>query len=89
MIILHLFIANLEEHWLEAIRLFETALKEELQCPLTLHVVDVLKHRRLAELNNVDATPTLIRMRPPPVKKYVGDFHDVEKVIQELDLLAS
>ena len=51
-----------------------------------LTVVDV--HDDLAAVidHRVIATPTLVRTRPPPVRRVVGDLSQSERVLRALDL---
>jgi circadian clock protein KaiB len=53
-------------------------------CELT--VVDVLERPQLAEEEKIMATPTVIRRRPLPVRRVIGDLSDPEKVVMWLDL---
>ncbi len=53
-------------------------------CELT--VIDVLERPQLAEDERVLATPTLIRRRPLPLRRVIGDMSDREKVGFWLDL---
>lgn len=51
-----------------------------------LIVIDVLEHPELAEEDKILATPTLIRLSPPPLRRVIGDLTDTEKVLWGLDL---
>ena len=57
-------------------------LEEGLSYPYTLKVIDIFKHPEQTEANQVSATPTLIRVLPQPVRRIVGNFEDMEKVLQ-------
>jgi circadian clock protein KaiB len=54
------------------------------RCELT--IVDVLERPELAEREKILATPTVIRNRPLPRRRVIGDLSDQEKVVLELDL---
>ncbi len=54
--------------------------------PYTLKVIDVLKHPEDAERNQITATPTLVRVWPLPIRRLVGDFNDLDKVLNLLIL---
>ena len=54
------------------------------RCALT--IVDVLERPQLAERERVLATPTVIRERPLPRRRIIGDLSDGAKVALELDL---
>jgi circadian clock protein KaiB len=50
-------------------------------------VIDVLKQPQLAEDDKILATPTLIKILPPPVARIIGDLSNKEKVLLGLDLV--
>ncbi len=54
------------------------------QCELT--VIDVLERPQLAEDERILATPTVIRRRPLPLRRVIGDLSDRGKVVLWLDL---
>jgi circadian clock protein KaiB len=51
-------------------------------------VIDVIKQPQLAEDDKILATPTLIKILPPPVARIIGDLSDREKVLLGLDFVA-
>lgn len=51
-----------------------------------LDVIDVTERPDLAEAERVLATPTLIRHRPLPRRKIVGDLSDWETVALTIDI---
>lgn len=51
-----------------------------------LEIVDVLEHPELAEQDRILATPTLIRLVPPPSVRIVGDLSDENLVLYQLDI---
>jgi len=53
-------------------------------CELT--VIDVLERPQAAEDERILATPTVIRRRPLPLRRVIGDLSDPDKVIAWLDL---
>lgn len=53
-------------------------------CEIT--VIDVLEFPALAEKDRVLATPTLIKLSPPPARRLIGDLSDQAMVISLLDL---
>lgn len=53
---------------------------------VSFEVVDVLEHPELAAAEHVMATPALIRHRPLPRRKIIGDLGDWERVSLALDL---
>lgn len=51
-----------------------------------LTVIDVLEQPQLAEDEKILATPTLIKVLPPPLRRIIGDLSDTENVLIGLDL---
>jgi circadian clock protein KaiB len=51
-------------------------------------MVDLVKHPKLAESEQIVAVPTLIKKLPPPLRTLIGDFSDTEKVLIGLDLFS-
>jgi len=49
-------------------------------------VIDLLENPRLAAYDQMLAVPTLIKMHPPPVRSFVGDFSDTERLLDVLQL---
>jgi len=63
-------------------------LDEDYKGVYSLKVIDVIKQPQLAEDDKILATPTLIKILPPPVARIIGDLSDREKVLLGLDLVA-
>lgn len=59
-------------------------LNSSMQTPYTLKVIDIYKNPEQAELDQVAATPTLVRVWPRPVRRIVGKLDDMAKVLQVL-----
>lgn len=51
-----------------------------------LIIIDVLEQPHLAEEEKILATPTLIKISPPPLRRVIGDLSDTHKVLLGLDL---
>lgn len=49
-------------------------------------ILDVTKDPLQAEIDHILATPTLIKVYPPPQRRVIGDLSDLEKVTSALDL---
>jgi circadian clock protein KaiB len=59
---------------------------EQLAGACELTIVDVLERPHVAEDERIVATPTVIRRRPTPTRRLIGDLSDIGKVILGLDL---
>ncbi len=60
--------------------------EEDLGGRYEMAVVDVLERPQLAEDEKILATPTLIKVLPPPLRRVIGDLSDTEKVLLGLDM---
>ena len=52
----------------------------------TLEVVDLLKDPEREAEDQIIAIPTLVRVRPQPVRRLIGDLSDRKRVIVYLEL---
>lgn len=52
-----------------------------------LTIVDILEQPQAAEDDKILATPTLIKISPPPLRRIIGDLSDMEKVLLGLDMV--
>ena len=51
-----------------------------------IDVIDLLENPQLAKSDQIIAIPTLVRERPVPVKKIIGDLSNTERVLIGLDI---
>lgn len=64
-------------------------LNTSMQTPYTLKIIDIYKNPEQAEMDQVTATPTLVRAWPHPVRRIVGNLDDMRKVLQVLGAIES
>lgn len=57
----------------------------ELKDNYELEVIDVYQKPELARANQIVATPTLIKERPLPVRRYIGSLADTTGMFVEAD----
>ena len=84
--LLKLYITGQTSRSHRAIRNLHLTCEKLLAGKYDLIVIDVLEHPELAEEDKVLATPTLIRMSPPPLRRVIGDLSDTKQVLLGLDL---
>jgi circadian clock protein KaiB len=60
--------------------------EEHLANRCEFEVVDIYQHPELARTDQVIAVPTLVRSRPLPLRRMIGDLSDRDKVIRLLEL---
>ncbi len=70
-----------------AIRRVTSFCKERLAGRYELEIVDVYQKPALAKGEQIVAVPTLIKHLPLPLRQFIGDMQDEEKLLFGLDLL--
>jgi circadian clock protein KaiB len=83
---LRLYVAGQTPRSVEALANLKRICEEHLQGRYRIEVVDLLVNPALARGDQILAVPTLVRQLPPPVKKIIGDFSNIERVLVGLDL---
>ena len=84
--VLKLFVCGISPRTESAVANLKHLCDDELQGDCTLEVVDVLEQPDLAEEAKVLATPTLIKLLPPPIRRIIGDLSDREKLLVGLEI---
>ena len=84
--VLKLYVTGKTPRSEQAIENLRKICEKELTNKYKLIVADVLEHPRLAEDEKIIATPTLIKVLPPPMRRIIGDLSDSDKVLLGLDL---
>jgi len=51
-----------------------------------LQVIDVYQHPVLAEGEQIIAAPTLIKQLPLPLRRFIGDMSNTERILVGMDL---
>jgi circadian clock protein KaiB len=82
--VLRLFVSGHSPATENTLKSLHQLLEDSLRHPYTLKVIDVFKHPDQAEVNQISATPTLLRVWPGPVRRLVGDLTDIERVLRIL-----
>ena len=48
--------------------------------------MDISQHPALAEGEQIIAAPTLVKRQPLPLRRFIGDMSNTERILQGLDL---
>lgn len=83
--VLRLFVSGhsaLTEHILKTL---QAVLESSRYQPYTLQMIDVSKHPEQAEIDQVSATPTLVRVAPKPIRRLVGELDNPRAILSLLD----
>jgi circadian clock protein KaiB len=84
--VLRLYIAGLPPRSQMAIRNIKKICEEHLNGRYDLEVIDVFRHPVLAQGEQIIAAPTLIKKLPLPLRRFIGDLSDPERILVGLDL---
>ncbi len=63
-------------------------IENDLASSVTLEIIDVKLDPEAAEQHRVLATPTLIKTRPLPTRRIVGDLSDRSAVLEALGVIS-
>jgi circadian clock protein KaiB len=85
--VLRLYVAGLTPNSRRAIGNIKAICEQYLSGRYDLEVIDVFKRPVLAREEQIFATPTLVKRLPAPLRRFIGDLSEREKVLVGLDLV--
>jgi circadian clock protein KaiB len=83
---LRLYIAGLTPRSTKAIQNIRKICEEHLEGRYDLQVVDIYQQPVLAEGEQIIAAPTLIKLLPLPLRRFIGDMSNTERILVGMDL---
>jgi circadian clock protein KaiB len=83
-LVLRLYVAGNAPNSLRATANAKAICEEHLATRYQLEVVDLLKYPRRALDDGIIVTPTLLRIRPLPVQRMIGNLSDTNQVLLTL-----
>jgi circadian clock protein KaiB len=84
--VLRLYVTGSTARSTKAIQNIRAFCEKHLRGRYDLEVVDIFQQPVLAKGEQIIAAPTLIKKRPAPLRKVVGDLSNIERVLMGLDL---
>jgi circadian clock protein KaiB len=84
--VLKLYITGVTPRATRAIINIRQICEEHLQGHYELEVIDVSQHPALAEGEQIIAAPTLIKKLPLPLRRFIGDMSQTQRILLGLDL---
>ena len=84
--VLRLYITGLTTRSRQAIERVRAFCEQHLHGRYELEVIDIRQMPALARDEQIVATPTLIKVLPVPLRRFIGNLANVEKVLFGLDL---
>lgn len=88
-LILRLFIAGMNPKSKNAIENLRELCKENIDVECEIEVIDIYQQPIFAKEGKIIAAPTLIKELPLPIRRFVGDLSDKEKLLVGLDIKKS
>jgi circadian clock protein KaiB len=85
--LLRLFVSGMTPRSTAAVARLKCICHQHLEGRCDLEVIDIYQQPALAGLEQIVATPTLVRERPLPARRLVGDMSDTPRVLAGLGLL--
>jgi len=84
--VLRLYIAGLTPRSTLAIKNIRQICEEHLHDRYDLEVVDLYQQPVLAEGEQIIAAPTLIKQLPLPLRRFIGDMSNTDRILVGMDL---
>jgi circadian clock protein KaiB len=88
-VVLKLYISGPTPRSAEALVHVRELCEAALRGRYELRVVDLSQTPALASEHQIVAAPTLVRERPLPQRKFIGDMSDRAKILRRLDVVAA
>jgi circadian clock protein KaiB len=85
--LLRLYVTGMTPRSLRAIENIKIICQEHLEGRYELEIIDIYQQPELAKDRQIIAAPTLIKELPPPLRRFIGDLSDKEKILIRLDLV--
>jgi len=82
--ILYLFVAGATMRSAQAINGVKRVCAEYLKNNYELTVIDIYQQPELARREQIIAVPTLVRKRPDPLRRFIGNLMDSEHILSGL-----
>lgn len=86
--VLRLYVSGRKPRSAGAITTLTALCREHLEGRCDLEVIDVDENPKIAFREQILALPTLVKELPEPLRRFVGDLADVERILVGLDIQA-
>ena len=84
--VLKLYVTGMTPRSARAVMNIRQILDEHLQGRYELEIIDIFQQPQLAQGEQIIAAPTLIKKLPLPIRKFIGDMSETERILVGLDL---
>jgi circadian clock protein KaiB len=84
--VLRLYVSGMTPNSQRAIENIRKICAEHLEGRYQLEIIDIYQQPIFAKEGQIVAAPTLVKELPPPLRKFIGDFSQKEKILLGLDI---
>jgi circadian clock protein KaiB len=84
--VLRLYIAGTTPRSTRAVMNIKEICEKSLSSRYDLEIIDIYQQPGMAKEQQIIAAPTLIKELPPPLRKFIGDMSNTEKILVGLNL---
>jgi circadian clock protein KaiB len=84
--VLRLYITGTTPQSMRAVVNIRRICEEYMQGRYELEIIDLSQHPALAEGEQIIAAPTLIKQFPLPLRRFIGDLSQTDRILLGLDL---
>ena len=84
--VLRLYIAGTSSKSMRAVANIKEICESSLKNRYDLEVIDIYQQPVLMKGEQIIAAPTLVKKLPLPLRKFIGDMSDTERILVGLDL---
>ena len=84
--VLRLYVSGMSPNSQRAIENVRKICAENLEGRYQLEIIDIYQQPIFAKEGQIVATPTLVKELPEPLRKFVGDLSQTERILLGLDI---
>src|SRR5690242_19036948 len=84
--VLRLYVSGTTPRSMRAVVNVRKICEEHLRGRYDLKIIDILQHPKAAEGEQIIAAPTLIKKLPLPLRRFIGDMSQTERLLLGLEL---
>jgi len=84
--VLRLYVSGMTPNSQRAIENVRKICKVHLEGRYQLEIIDIYQQPIFAKEGQIVAAPTLVKELPPPLRKFIGDMSQTERLLLGLDL---
>jgi len=84
--VLRLYVSGMTPNSLKSIENVRKLCAEHLEGRYQLEIIDIYQQPIFAKEGQIIAAPTLVKELPPPLRKFIGNMSQTEKILLGLDV---